>query len=259
MFRKNGRRLTYANVTATLALVFAMTGGAYAASKYIITSSKQISPKVLKQLVGKTGATGPSGPAGPSGATGPTGANGATGAVGQGVEGKVGKEGKEGKTGPQGEEGETGKEGKQGVQGIEGKEGSPWTAGGVLPPSQTETGMWGVASPPAVYDEGHIEHAVAPISFTIPLRSALPEANIHIIAAGEKGAGAGTCPTTSSYEKPEAEPGNLCIFVRAEISGGEIGLVPGESTTGTVVEIKPALAGESIYILGDWAVTAPAS
>ena len=41
-------RLSYANVAMTLALVFAMSGGAYAASKYVITSTKQISPKVLK-------------------------------------------------------------------------------------------------------------------------------------------------------------------------------------------------------------------
>lgn len=40
-------RLTYANVVASLALVFAMSGGVYAASKYVITSTKQISPKVL--------------------------------------------------------------------------------------------------------------------------------------------------------------------------------------------------------------------
>ena len=49
------RRLSYANVTATLALVFAMSGGALAANHYLITSTKQINPKVLKKLTGKTG------------------------------------------------------------------------------------------------------------------------------------------------------------------------------------------------------------
>ena len=34
------KRMTYANVALTLALVFAMTGGAYAAKKYLITSTK---------------------------------------------------------------------------------------------------------------------------------------------------------------------------------------------------------------------------
>jgi hypothetical protein len=44
------RRLTYANVAATLALVFSMSGGALAASHYLIKSTKQISPKVLKSF-----------------------------------------------------------------------------------------------------------------------------------------------------------------------------------------------------------------
>ena len=34
------KRLTYANVAMTLALVFAMTGGAFAAKHYVITSTK---------------------------------------------------------------------------------------------------------------------------------------------------------------------------------------------------------------------------
>jgi len=51
-------RVTYANVTATLALLFAMTGGAYAAKAYLITSTKQIKPSVLKSLQGKAGAKG---------------------------------------------------------------------------------------------------------------------------------------------------------------------------------------------------------
>jgi hypothetical protein len=79
------RRITYANVAATMALVFSMTGGALAAKHYLINSTSQISPKVLKKLKGKTGATGA------IGATGAAGAAGAAGATG-----------KEGKTGPPG-------------------------------------------------------------------------------------------------------------------------------------------------------------
>ena len=47
MFSRIRKRLTYANVAMTMALVFAMTGGAYAAKKYVITSTKQIKPSVL--------------------------------------------------------------------------------------------------------------------------------------------------------------------------------------------------------------------
>ncbi|HYM46007.1 MAG TPA: hypothetical protein VES65_07600 [Solirubrobacteraceae bacterium] len=79
------RHLNYANVTATLALVFAMSGGALAAHHYLINSTKQIKPSVLKALKGNTGKTG---------ATGKEGAS--------GKEGKEGLTGKEGKTGPAG-------------------------------------------------------------------------------------------------------------------------------------------------------------
>ncbi|MGH2880242.1 MAG: hypothetical protein ACRDK4_11630 [Solirubrobacteraceae bacterium] len=72
-------KLSYANVTATLALFFAMTGGALAAHHYLITSTKQISPKVVKALKGKTGPAGP-----------------------QGIPGKDGAAGKDGKEGPLG-------------------------------------------------------------------------------------------------------------------------------------------------------------
>jgi hypothetical protein len=61
------RHLSYANVTATLALVFAMSGGALAAHHYLISSTKQINPKVLKKLRGRTGSTGPTGKEGPPG------------------------------------------------------------------------------------------------------------------------------------------------------------------------------------------------
>jgi hypothetical protein len=73
------RRLSYANVTATLALVFAMSGGALAANHYLVNSTKQISPKVLKKLVGKPGKTGATGAIGAIGVTGATGKEGSAG------------------------------------------------------------------------------------------------------------------------------------------------------------------------------------
>jgi hypothetical protein len=73
------RHLSYANVTATLALVLAMSGGAMAAKHYLISSTKQISPKVLKKLKGNTGARGPAGAAGAPGTPGAPGAKGENG------------------------------------------------------------------------------------------------------------------------------------------------------------------------------------
>ncbi len=68
MFSAISRRITFANVAVTLALVFSMSGAAVAAHQYVISSTKQISPKVLNKLKGhngtngKTGTTGPTGP-----------------------------------------------------------------------------------------------------------------------------------------------------------------------------------------------------
>jgi hypothetical protein len=69
---------------ALLALFFAL-GGSALASRYLITSKNQISPKVLGQLkgnAGRPGAPGAAGPPGPAGAVGP-----------QGLQGPQGKEG----------------------------------------------------------------------------------------------------------------------------------------------------------------------
>jgi hypothetical protein len=73
------RHLSFANVAATLALVFAMSGGAYAAKHYLINSTKQIKPSVLAALRGKQG---PSGAPGASGASGPKGDRGPAGPAG---------------------------------------------------------------------------------------------------------------------------------------------------------------------------------
>jgi hypothetical protein len=79
------RRPSYATIVSTLALVIAIGGGsAWAVTHhhYLITSTAQIKPKVLKKLHGHDGASGPAGARGANGATGPSGATGATGATG---------------------------------------------------------------------------------------------------------------------------------------------------------------------------------
>jgi hypothetical protein len=76
------RHLSYANVIATLALLFAMSGGALAAKHYLINSTKQVNPKVLKKLKGKPGKNGAAGPQGPSGPQGPAGIKGKDGTNG---------------------------------------------------------------------------------------------------------------------------------------------------------------------------------
>ena len=68
------RHLSYSNIAATLALVFSMSAGAVAATHYVINSTKQIRPRVLRKLHGKTGARGATGAPGPRGNEGPAGA-----------------------------------------------------------------------------------------------------------------------------------------------------------------------------------------
>jgi hypothetical protein len=103
------RRLSYANVAATLALVFSMSGGALAANHYLINSTKQINPKVLKTLKGSRGASGTQGSQGAAGSIGPQGTSGSQGTAGaQGTTGLQGPKGLEGTEGPKGATGPAG-------------------------------------------------------------------------------------------------------------------------------------------------------
>jgi hypothetical protein len=76
------RRPSPALVVSVVALVVALGGTAFAAKKYVITSTKQISPKVLQQLRGRTGPMGPTGLQGPRGTDGTAGPAGSDGPAG---------------------------------------------------------------------------------------------------------------------------------------------------------------------------------
>lgn len=73
------RHITFANVASLMALIFSMSGGALAARHYLIHSTNQISPKVLRKLKGAPGEIGEVGPQGPTGLTGPKGPSGGRG------------------------------------------------------------------------------------------------------------------------------------------------------------------------------------
>jgi len=250
-------RFTYSNVVATLALVFAMSGGAYAASKILITSTKQIKPNVLTQLKGKAGPAGvpgTAGPAGPAGPQGPAGANGKDGASG--------KDGAPGEKGPQGEPGKAGKEGK---------EGSPWTAGGVLPSGKTETGTFALNPTSGAVTQGSISLPI-PLAVTqrceeiepgpppVFLEEAICADHAQVFVEGAVfPIGCSGTVVEGSVTDLKAEPGYFCAWVRHADAGAKIVLHDletgevGVGLTGAVMAANPA----GIQASGIWAVTAP--
>jgi hypothetical protein len=247
MFSRIRKRITYANVAMTLALVFAMSGGAYAAKHYLITSTKQISPKVLTALKGKIGTNGVNGK---DGAQGPA-----------GEKGPAGTNGTNGKDGTNGTEGQTGAAGPAGATGATGPEGVCSTANCVLPKGVSLKGAWGTAGiPTELPGFGGLAAVYTPISFTIPFAGA---PSPHVIAIGGKGTGPGEgCPTTSNATKPEAEPGNLCIFVQSSTnvktfapSDPEEGTLFAAGKTGSVLVVIAETAGKGVLAKGSWAVT----
>lgn len=246
MFGRIRKRLTYVNVVATLALVFAMSGGALAASRYIITSTKQISPKVLTALKGAKGAAGANGLAGAVGATGPGGA--------QGPQGSTGTSGSNGKDGEQGPQGSPGKNGKNGENG---EPGEPWTPDNVLPPHAKETGVWGFYT---TEPEGFaVEEPVA----SFPIQLGKPPTAAHFInTAGEEVhfEAPSTPPTgcgspVGTEEEPKAEPGNLCIY-ESIVSGLETGTEAIVHVTNVGAFMQFVVKSTSQNAAGSWAVTA---
>lgn len=254
MFSRIRKRITYTNVLLTLALLFALAGGAYAAGKYVITSTKQISPKVLKALQGKTGAAGANG------------APGAQGPAGSAGTGSKGEKGENGALGPQGPRGNTGATGSQGLQGDTGTTGATGPVGpqGPLQSGKTETGAWTLIGPVVTPSNGTLteeeqEKRGAAISFTLPVEPAVTPV---FLAAGA--GGTTECPGTSA--KPEAEPGFLCVYTTFDAGVSPTGTVffaAGEVAVGATSSagaiMRMTVTGETgtlAQAFGAWAVTA---
>ena len=279
MFQAIRRRMHFspATVIASLALVFAMTGGAFAAGRYLITSTKQISPKVLKSLQGKAGANGANGaqgPAGPAGPAGVAGAKGETGAAGtNGTDGTNGTsvtsaESKTGKIGPCASGGSEFKSAGGTTYACNGSTGKNGTfEGQSLPAGKTLTGAWAAASYAEVAFGGVAQGAV---SFPLPVRPGIQQSHLKQIGPGEgEGEGKEKLPEeevngktikvcTGNGEKPAAAEGYLCIFVVSEtnVSHPMSFILAGNGEAGIGFQVTAFGAAKGPILLnGTWAVT----
>jgi hypothetical protein len=277
MFSTLRTRFGIPGVISVMALVFAMFGGAYAASSSSNGGKATASAKGKQGPRGKTGKTGPPGLAGPVGPMGPA--------------------------GPKGDAGSAGSNGSNGVsattESFTGSAHPPCTAGGVvvksaspeavvcngkngtngttgftetLPEGKTETGVWGAASGTP---NGRWSY---PISFPIPLSSAPEVIRVEPNEESKPGCpGRGGGSFGSGYKPtiPQAEPGKLCIYIDAV----ENAIVPATtpstpvyeegawayefnavSPAGGFIQVRcntPEGEGELCTAAGSWAVTAP--
>jgi len=252
------RHLNATTIVAIVALVFAMTGGAFAVtSKDNSGSSTAVAAKKAKKqrvLRGPRGPRGPKGEAGPAGAPGPQGPAGANGKDGaMGLQGPKGDTGPQGPVGPQGEQGPQGEPGEKGEKGDAGAQGEPWAPNNELPVGATMKGMWGTAGIGAKAF-GQEQVILAPISFNVPVNVTTAE-KVHVIAKGEKGGGPSEgCPTTATAANPEAESGNFCIFV-TENENVALAIPLSPSSAGVLMGMIPVTKGTGMAEVGTWAVT----
>lgn len=280
------RHVTYANIAVTMALVFAMAGGAYAVtggrppsdaghaaaqaatkkpskrrSKYVITSTKQIKPTVLSSLKGKAGAAGPTGPAGAAGPTGPKGEVGVAGGPGkEGAPGTAGESVTAAAISPssstcakQGGESYT-LEGKT-TDICNGKEGQPGPEGKVatikLKEGETESGVWSAPTPGGTTHAGLTDEGRIAITFPIPLEKAIEEESFafYVPVGAEPPAGcSGSAPAA----------GYFCMFATAESSGENAISITPEFASSFPFGMLVHFHGESAksYAYGTWSVTA---
>lgn len=248
MFSLLRNRFGIPGVIAVIALVFAMIGGAYAASSSKLHNKKGVaglSAKQKKEVKSIAKSFQGTGPAGPQGPTGPGGQNGAQG--------------------PKGDAGTPGTPGAPGAPGAPGEDGT------FEPNGFTQTGAWtvvgdGVGTPALPVGQS----ALIPISFPITLES--PPTFVPVKAEEDKGASgcASTVSAAGDLEGgvPSAEAGTLCIYLTAStffspgISLETLDPTTGASSAGTStsgallkIECVSSVLPSCVGLKGVWAVT----
>jgi hypothetical protein len=239
MFSVLKNRMGIPGVISVIALVFAMFGGAYAASN---------DGKATKSAKTKRGPRGPKGAQGPQGSPGPQGAK--------------------------GDKGEPGVNGKDGVTGPPGTFGSA-----PLPVGQTLSGLWGTSGSPSLEveeEEGSMIFTskagisvvsispslkVSPVPTVYYVRQSgvsavvFPPTGPPKIITNEPEVIEAACPGTPAA--PKAEPGNLCVFTAIEKDTSlELGIAQMAVPTELGTQLPFGVAEPKGFARGSWSVTA---
>jgi|SRR4051794_17768553 len=234
MYRRIHDKLGTAGlIVACIALVFAMLGGAYAATSP--RGKTKSHPKGLTKAQVLALIKAHPSPAG--------------------EKGDQGQKGEPGAKGDPGERGQQGKPGLNGEDGEDGEDGACSVADPVceLPPGATSTGDWSFVS----------KGVGSYLQINFPLRDpGVPEYEILI----DKEDPVHIKPTAhckGDLDHPEADPGWLCIYV--ETSGNVSNLdspnyvvnSTADEHSGWIGEFIPTNPSAEMYAVGSWAVTAP--
>lgn len=295
MFSTLRTRFGIPGVISVVALVFAMFGGAYAASNSSgggkATASKakaKRGPAGPKGATGPVGPAGPQGPAGPAGAKGDAGAAGANGAAGTGAstvafsgsQHGCSEGGLEVKTaggsafvcnGEEGPQGVQGAQGTQGAPGAQGTPGSPWVVG-AAPDKVILKGTWSLPQYTAAAAE---EEIPVSISSGVPIPSTASSFISAAIGGGLDNGGAegqattvcpgsATEPTINSALLEGANVGGLCVYAAAQTNlapptpggPGPATFALTESGGGVITQFK-ALAAGPAKGYGSWVLFTP--
>jgi hypothetical protein len=256
MLTKLRTRFGAPGVIAVIALVFAMAGGAWAASGGLSGKQKNEVKKIAQTEAKKFATAGPQGPvglqgaAGAPGAPGKDGSNGSPGVAGKGLVTATELPGEKCPEGGISVEVEGSGTKKFVCDGEEGLQGSPWTLGGKLPSGESEFGTF--AAGPLVKEQTAVW---VPISFMIPLTAG---PSVHYMGAEA----APTIPCPGTFEAPKAKPGNLCVY---RSNGFALEFIEEEDPETGITGEGAGKSGANLFFSGEefqsargvWVVTAP--
>ncbi len=225
------RRVTYANVMATVAVFIALGGASYAATqlpKNSVGSAQlksgavtlpKLSAAAKQALHGEIGPIGPQGERGndgASGARGPTGNTGPSGAQGStGVRGPTGSTGPQGPTGATGTTGVIGPTGPTGVTGSAGATGARGPSNAYVAGTTEATTVLPTAVSSVQLPEGHYL-----VAFTVPMQAlasyAFGECWLQLNGSGSTTFG------RSTFKPGSVEPGLMVFSVGLDITANEL-------------------------------------